>query len=248
MLDAGVPISRVNPLHARRFAEATGRLAKTDRIDAAMLAKMGVAVEPRQLEAHQNDIAVLKELNLARRGLAKDLRAENNRLSVLTIARLKVLCRRRIRQIESQMAVIKAEIQALTNASSYLAKRFKIISSIPGFSVVSGAAVLSEMPELGALDGKAAASLAGLAPMNRESGLWKGRSSIRGGRAELRRSLFMPALVAIRNDPNMKRRYEELRSRGKPGKVAVVAIMRKMIVMANALLKDGREWKPLAPD
>lgn len=247
MLEAKVPISKVNPLYARRFAEATGRLAKTDQIDASVLARMGTALEPRLVEASNVAVEELKEFNLARRGLAKNLRAENNRLKVLTIPSLKMLCRRRIRQIEAQMKVIQGEISKLIRQDSQLSRRFKIIASIPGISLVSGSAILAEMPELGTLEGKAVASLAGLAPMNRESGLWKGRSSIRGGRSELRRSLYMPALVAIRRDPAFKKRYAALREKGKPGKVAVVAIMRKMLITANALIRDDREWKAAPP-
>lgn len=247
MLKAQVPITKVNPLHARRFAEAIGRLAKTDRIDAAMLAKMGTAIDVRLVEANDQDMDELQELNLARRGLAKDLRAESNRLEVLTLPRLQTLCRRRIRQVKSQMEIVEKEIAKLATRSSDLARRFGILRSIPGISLVSGSAILAEMPELGTLDNKTVASLAGLAPINRESGLWKGKSSIRGGRAELRRSLFMPAMVAIRYEPTMRKRYADLRERGKPGKVAIVAVMRKLLILANALIRDDREWSPTAP-
>lgn len=188
MLAEALPLSKVNPLHARRFAEATGQLAKTDRIDASMLARMGVAVDNRRVEATDVEILALKELSLARRNLARDLAIERNRLEAMTIARLKVLCRRRIKQIEGQMKEVEKEIAKAAQLTKRIKRRMEIITSIPGISNVAGASILSEMPELGSMDGKAAASLAGLAPMNRESGYWKGKSRIRGGRREVRKA------------------------------------------------------------
>lgn len=247
MLAEAMPLTKVNPLYARRFAEATGHLAKTDKIDATMLARMGVAVDHRRVEATEEDILVLKELSLARRNLARDLVIEKNRLEAVTISRLKVLCRRRIRQIESQMKEVEKEITKTSKAKASIKRRMEIITSIPGINYVAGASILSEMPELGTMTGKTTASLAGLAPMNRESGYWKGKARIRGGRRELRKAMFMPAVVAVRLIPAMKKRFHELKDKGKPGKVALVAVMRKILLMINALIRDDREWTPHSP-
>ena len=125
-----------------------------------------------------------------------------------------------------------------------LSRKAEVLTSVPGIGPVTAAGLLSEMPELGAIDGKAAASLAGLAPVTRESGAWKGRSFIRGGRAKPRRMLYMAVVSAIRHNPDFVRKYRELRDRGKPPKVALTAIVRKMLVLANTLLRQDRFWSP----
>jgi len=128
-----------------------------------------------------------------------------------------------------------------------LRKRMEILQSIPGVGPVTAFAMMIDMPELGTITNKQAASLAGLAPMTRQSGAWNGHAGIRGGRARLRHSLFMPALVALRHNPDLKATYDALIATGKARKVAVVAIMRKLLVLANALLRNGHTWKPVAP-
>ena len=122
-----------------------------------------------------------------------------------------------------------------------------ILVSIPGIATTTALAMLTEMPELGTLDGKQAASLAGLAPISRQSGKWQGKERIRGGRPLLRRAIYMPAQVAVRFNPALKAKYDQFIQAGKPAKVALTAIMRKLIVMANALLRDGRKWAEISP-
>ena len=131
-------------------------------------------------------------------------------------------------------------------ADDALSRRAEILTSMPGVAEVTAAALMAKMPELGRLEAKAAASLAGLAPVTRESGAWKGRSFIRGGRSGARRVLFMAALTAITHNPDMARKYRQLRARGKPAKVALTAVMRKLVVLANALLQQDRPWSPRA--
>ena len=128
-----------------------------------------------------------------------------------------------------------------------LARRASILRSIPGISAITAVAMLVEMPELGTLDPKAAASLAGLAPVTRQSGNWRGHAAIRGGRAGLRQALYMPALVAVRFNPDLRAKFEALVNAGKPTKLAITAIMRKMLILAHALLRDRREWAAAAP-
>jgi len=241
---AGLPLVKVNPRQARRFAEATGKLAKTDRLDAALLARMGalLAIEPRP--ARSKALAELKELHIAREALVKDRTAAKNRAKIRTLALLKRQNAQRLDQIERQIAAIDAAILAFIEANAELAKRFAILTSIPGVSQITAFALLIEMPELGTLEARQAASLAGLAPVARQSGRWTGRAFIRGGRASVRQALYMPALVAARFNPELKAKYTQLVKAGKPAKLALTALMRKLIVLANALLRARRTWTP----
>jgi transposase len=243
---AGVAMVKVNPRYARRFAEATGRLAKTDRIDASLLARMGAALD---LQPHPGSSEVdqdLRELSLARRALIKDRTAARNREQVAQNALIRRQLKARLSQIEKQIGEIEGAMAAIVAADEALARRREILASIPGIGAVTAMVILVEMPELGHLEGKQAASLAGLAPMTRESGGWKGRSRIQGGRASLRCGLYMPALVAVRLNPDLRRKYEALKEAGKPSKVAIAAVMRKLIVLANALVRDNRTWSTKA--
>ena len=239
---AGVPFVKVNPRQARRFAEAVGTLAKTDRLDAAMLARMGALLELQTRPPRSEALLELKELHLAREALVKDRTAAKNRRSALTAALLKRQNTLRLEQIERQMTAIEAAILEQIHADPDLSRRFAILKSIPGVSALTACALLIEMPELGALEPEQAASLAGLAPIARQSGRWTGHAFIRGGRAPVRRAVYMPALVAAQFNPDMKATYDRLRAAGKPAKLALTAVMRKLIVLANALLKANRTW------
>lgn len=243
---AGVPFAKVNPRQARRFAEATGKLAKTDRQDAAMLARMGALLQLPTRPPRSEIVLELKELHLAREALVKDRTAAKNRGKVLILSLLKRHNAQRLDQIDRQIAAVEAAMRDIVNADTDLSARFDILTSIPGVSAITAFALLVEMPELGALEAGEAASLAGLAPVARQSGRWTGRSFIRGGRAGLRQALYMPALVAMRFNPDLKTKYRQLVAAGKPAKVAIAAIMRKLIVLANALLRANRPWEPRA--
>ena len=239
---AGMPLAKVNARQARRFAEATGKLAKTDRADAAMLARMGDALALAVRPISSEMLGELKELNLARQALIKDRTAAKNRAKILSVPLLKQQNTRRRKQIDVQIAAIETEIHARIAQDKQLAERLAILESIPGISKITAFTLLIEMPELGSLDGKQAASLAGLAPVARQSGRWSGRAFIRGGRAGLRQTLYMPALVAARFNPVLEAHYRKLIDAGKPAKVAITAIMRKLIVLSNALLRERRIW------
>lgn len=244
---AGLPLAKVNPRQARRFAEATGKLAKTDRTDAATLARMGALLEPEPRPVASALLEQLGELHRARRALVKDRTAARNRQKVLSLPLLKRQNTARLKQIESQLAAIDRELEALIASEPELARRFDILRTIPGISNLAAFALLIDMPELGTLDQRQVASLAGLAPVTRQSGTWSGRASIRGGRAQLRQALYMPALVAARFNPELKAKYDQLIAAGKPPKVAITAVMRKLLILANALLRDRREWSPNLP-
>jgi transposase len=176
----------------------------------------------------------------------KDRTAAKNRRQVLTESLLKRQNTQRLEQIKRQIVAIEAAILEQIRVDPDLAQRFAILTSIPGVSAITAFALLIEMPELGALEAGQAASLAGLAPVARQSGRWTGRAFIRGGRAAVRQAVYMPALVAARFNPDMKAKYRQLIDAGKPAKVALTAVMRKLILLANALLKANRTGSPKA--
>lgn len=238
------PLVKINPLRARRFAQATGTLAKTDRIDAAILARLAATLQPDIRPVRTKVMAQLAELMNARDGLVRDRTALKNREKNLTIALLKRHARQRLEQVARQIEAIDAQAQALIDADPELARKRDIIASIKGVGPITAAYLVATMPELGTLENKQAASLAGLAPVTRQSGQWKGKSHIHGGRANVRQALYMPALVAARFNPDLKAKYTALISTGKPAKLAITAIMRKLVVTANALLKANRNWRP----
>jgi transposase len=241
---AGLPLVKVNPRQARCFAEATGKPAKTDCLDAALLARMGALLELETRPARSDALTELKELHIAREALVKDRTAARNRAKIQTLALLKRQNAQRLDQIERHIAAIDAAILALIQANLDLAGRFPILTSIPGASKITAFALLTEMPELGSFEPGQAASLAGLAPVARQSGRWTGRAFIRGGRASVRKALYMPAIVAMRFNPHLKAKYMQLVKAGKPAKVALTALMRKLLVLANALLRARRTWTP----
>ena len=151
----------------------------------------------------------------------------------------------RLRRIEADLGALDAAIHALISQDEALTRRHSLLLSIPGISTVTAAALIALMPELGTLDRRAAAKLAGLAPITRQSGQWRGKSFIGGARALVREALYMPARVAARFNPDLTRVYDRLVGNGKPPKAATTAVMRKLIVLANALLRNGRKWQPM---
>lgn len=244
---AGFAVAVVNPLRARLFAEAAGMLAKTDGVDAKMLALMGVALEPRADPPAPEAVEALAELVRARNAAVAEKTALANRLHASRTAFLKAELKRRIKAAGDHVARLSAEIERRIAADPALARRYAILISIPGFGPAVGADLLVDLPELGRLSGKAAASLAGLAPWPDDSGDRNGPRHIKGGRAGPRRALYWAALSAARFNPDLKGFYNRLRDAGKKPKVALVALMRKLLVLANALLKENRPWTPLRP-
>jgi len=240
--DCGLPYAKINPRQARCFAEATGKFAKTDRVDAIMLARLGALLTPTQSTIKSQLLEDLNELHVARRGLMKDRTAIKNRLHSLVLPFLKRRATQQLKQIDAYIADIDEHCRDLVDADPQLRQRRDILLTIPGIGELTALILLIEMPELGTLDKRQAAALAGLAPMTRQSGTWKGKSFIRGGRANLRKALYMPALVASRFNQDLKQKYQAMIEAGKPPKVAITAIMRRLITIANALLRDQRKW------
>lgn len=243
-LGAHLPLVKVNPLQARRFAQAQGVRAKTDAVDAKMLAEMGnvFALEPDEpADKIQHD---LKELRSFRAGLLKDRTGIICRLKTQTLSITRRQSKARLAQVDKQISEINDEVARLISSSDTLAHSMKILRSIPGIGAVCAATILTEMPEIGSMDRKQVASLTGLAPITRQSGQWRGKSFIQGGRKIVRDALYMPALVAMRHNPEFKAKYQALIKAGKPPKVAITALKRKLIELANALIKANRNWEP----
>lgn len=243
-LSRGLPLVKVNPLQARRFAQARGTRAKTDAVDARMLAMMGAALdlEP-DAPADKNQYA-LKELQIARMALIKERTRLLNRQKTQTLAILRRQSKARLDQIKRQIAEVEEAALTLLRTSPERVRALDILRSIPGLGRVTAMAILVECPEIGTMTRKQIASLAGLAPMTQQSGQWRGKAFIQGGRKFLRDTLYMPALVAARFNPDLQQKYHAMTQAGKPAKVALTALMRKLIELANALIKQNRKWTP----
>lgn len=241
-LSGKLPLVKVNPLQARRFAQACGTHAKTDAVDARCLARMGAALGLEPDEPVAESLRELRDLQVARTALIKERTRLRNRGQVQTNAVLKRQTRTRLNLIERQLGELDAEIAKRIAEDETSARKRDILGSIPGIGRVAAAAILTFLPEIGTLGRKQAGSLAGLVPHSRESGQWKGKSFISGGRKPLRDALYMPALVAMRFNPDLKAKYQQLREAGKPAKVAIVALMRKLVEIANVLVKADRLW------
>ena len=236
------PLVKVNPLQARRFAEACGTRAKTDALDACGLARMGDALALEPDVPISKTTRILKDLQVARTALIKDRTRLRNRAHIQTNKVLQRQTKARLALVEKHIVQLDEEIDALIEANKTTARHRDILRSIPGLGQVVTAAILTFLPEIGTLDRRQVGSLAGVVPHTRQSGQWKGKSFISGGRKPLRDALYMPALVAMRFNPDLKIKYQALRKAGKPAKVAIVAIMRKLIETANALVKADRFW------
>jgi len=239
-----LPLVKVNPLQARRFAQSRGVRAKTDAVDARMLAEMGraLALEPDAPAAR--DRPILKELQVARTALVKDKVRAQNQLARQRQPLTRKLTRARLCQIKTQIKQIDTAIRAQIETCPTRHRTLNLIESIPGIGRVVANTILIEFPEIGTLTKKAVASLAGLAPMTRQSGRWRGKAFIQGGRKPLRDALYMPALVAIRFNPELAEKYQQMKTAGKPSKVAIAAVMRKLLILANTLVKEERKWTP----
>jgi transposase len=239
----GYPVVVINARQSRNFAKAANQLAKTDRVDAAILAWFGEAMKPPIRSFASDAQAEIQGLVTRRRQLVEMLTAEQNRLSGLrgtagqdVEAHLDWL-RERIKQIDEQL---KTQIQ---ECQSWSAKQTRL-KSVPGVGNVVAATLLALLPELGELSTQKISTLVGVAPLNRDSGQMQGKRTIYGGRAAVRQMLYMATLVAVRHNPVIKAFYDRLLQRGKVKKVALVACMHKLLTILNAMLKNGTDWQP----
>jgi transposase len=234
---ANVAVSVLNPARVRHFARATGQLAKTDHIDAAVLSDYGAKLQPKATAARTAQEQQLTELIRRRAQLLEILVAQRQQVEALTIPILKRQAQGFIRRLESDLAQILELLKNLRATAPELDGKVEKLQAIKGVGTVTAMAVLAELPELGTLNRRQAAGLAGLAPHPRDSGQWHGKRSIGGGRPQVRRALYMAALVAAHSNHRLKEFYQRLRAAGKPAKVALTAVMRKLIVLMNQILK-----------
>jgi transposase len=247
LAQAGLFVAIVNPLRARLFAEAAGALAKTDRIDARMLAVMGAALRLQARPPAPEQMEALQELVRTRSAATRDLTGLKNRRGAAQTPFLKTELRRQIGNLERSIARLSVEIERRIADDPALARRRQILLSIPSVGPAVAAVLLADCAELGALSAKATALLAGLAPIARDTGDTSGQRHIKGGRKTVRNALYMAALSAARANPPLKAFYQRLRAQGKKPKVALTAVMRKLIILANTLIKDDRQWQSNSP-
>ena len=241
LLGAGVPVARVNPLRVRRFAQSRGVLAKTDRADASALAEFARANALRPLAPAGENAEMLRELTARSRQLVEQCVANRNQREHATLKAGRDSVDRTVRHLRAELGRVEGEIQRLIDADAALAARQRRLLSVTGVGPRVSAVLVSELPELGALDRRKIAALVGVAPFNDDSGGRSGPRHIRGGRATVRAALYMATLVAVRHDPVMRDHYRRLRVAGKPKKVALVACMRKKLNHLTSLLRNPEQ-------
>lgn len=246
LLSAGIPVAVVNPRQARDFARSLGRLAKTDAIDAEVLARFASLGCLRRSEKRPENAAVLDDKVTRRRQVIAMLNAEGNRLAQMTDKPTVAMIRKVVRLLEQQREDLDRQIAGLIESDDDWRGRRDLLAGVPGVGEVSANALIAHPPELGKLSRTAIAALVGVAPMNCDSGTMRGRRAVRGGRAEVRSSLYMAAFNATRYNPVLKAFAERLSKAGKPFKVVVTAVMRKLLTILNAMLKNNTPWKEAA--
>jgi transposase len=248
MLSAiGHQVAVINPLRSRIFAELIGALAKTDRLDARVLALLAERIRPDPTPTPPELLETLQELVNARCAATAETTALVNRLGATDNGFLKSELRRRIVSLRTHVRRLEAQIERQMLTDAGLSQRHAILMSIPGIGPVAAITLLAGLAELGHCSGKQASMLTGLAPIARDSGQRHGPRHIRGGRAQVRLALYMPALAAARYNPDLKAFYTRLRAAGKPAKLALVAVMRKLVVLANTLITQNRNWTQTPP-
>jgi transposase len=235
---AGRPVCLVNARQVRAFARGLGRLEKTDRLDAAVLRHYGACVQPRPVPPPDPALLRLQQLVRARAHYAGQLQGERNRLELLDDPALRRLNQQQCGHWEGVLAKLDAEVREQVEAHPRLRDRVQTLCLVCGVGEQTALTLVAEFPELGRLNARAAAKLAGLAPLSQESGQWQGRRRIAHGRASVRRALFQAALVAARHNEHLRPFYLRLRANGKPPKLALIAVARKLLIFLNRLLKD----------
>lgn len=238
---AGLPVAVVNPRQVRSYARSVGQLAKTDRIDARILARFAAAVQPEARPLPEAETREIEALITRRRQLVAMITAEANRLSAApSITRNEI--KTHIAWLRRQQAKIDETIDDRVRRSPIWRAKDDLLRSVPGIGSKTSSTLLAMLPELGTLNSKQIAALVGVAPLNQDSGTFRGRRRVYGGRVRVRTALYMAALVASRYNPVLKDFYGRLRAAGKPAKVALVACMRKLLIIVNAMVRCGRAW------
>jgi len=239
----GLPTAVVNPRQVRDYAKAFNRLAKTDKIDAQTLADFAATVQPRLSEIPGKNRQKLQALGTRRRQVQHMITQENNRISRVEDRQMGTMIRQAIRLYEKQLAKINTQIEHLIARDDQMQQRAEMIQSVPGLGPAVTGVLLAELPELGQLNREQVAKLVGVAPINRDSGTMRGRRTTGGGQHTIRNPLFMAAMVAARFNPTIKAFYQRLLNNGKPKMVALVACMRKLLVILNTMIKNNQKWQ-----
>jgi len=243
---ANLPVVVVNPTRIRRFAQAIGKLAKTDKIDAHVIAHFAQAVQPPVRDLPDAVTLRLAALVQRRRQLLNNRVAEQNRRRTAH-AEIQEDIDNHISWLTKAITALEQDIDALIQAHATWREQARLLQSVPGVGTVTAAVILAELPELGDVNRQQIAALAGLAPFNKDSGPRTGKRRIYGGRASVRSAMYMAALVAVRYNPVLKAFYQRLLDKGKEKKVALTACARKLLVILNAMLRDSQPWRPPAP-
>lgn len=239
--DANIPYVIANPVHVKRFAGAIGQRAKTDKLDAKLIAHYAEAIQPALTKLKPDSMRLMADLVVRRNQLLSMQTMEKNRLQIMpkqlamTIKPILTAFKKQIEKIEKKI------VDLIESCPEYQAKNV-ILQSMPGIGKIAAASIISNLPELGYITNKQAAALVGVAPMNRESGRYKGHRKIQGGRAQVRTVLYMAMMSAMQCNPVFKSTYQRLQAEGKPKKVAIIACVRKMVIILNSMLRDGVLW------
>jgi transposase len=240
---AALPVVVINPRQVRQFARATGRLAKTDTLDAQTIAAFAAAVRPPVRAIPDAQARLLTQLVARRRQLVDMLGAEQNRRQLIEPA-LQGRLDAHIRWLQQAVHELDEDIHTAIRSSPMWRATEDLLRSVPGIGPITASTLIADLPELGRLDRRKIAALVGVAPINRDSGTVRGRRMIAGGRAPVRHVLYMATVAAIRHNAIIAAFYRRLVADGRPGKLAVTAAMRKLLVILNAILRDGRPWQP----
>jgi transposase len=245
LVEEKLPVAMVTPSWVRYFAKSTGTLAKTDKIDARMLVRYGRANHPPVMKVRTEHLERMSALMARRSQVSSALVSEKNHLSTSMYPDVKALIEASIQNLEQQIMQLEEMIAEIIDQCPELKHNEKIICSVPGAGKITAAILLADLPELGTLDHKKIAALVGVAPFNRDSGYYRGKRRIKGGRQSIRKVLYMAAMTAMRWNPVIKEFYERLLARGKAKNVAIVACMHKLLTFINAMIRSQTMWRPV---
>jgi len=240
---AALPLAVVNPAQVRHYAQALGRHAKTDRIDAEVIARFAAATRPEPRPLPDEVTQLLADLVMRRRQIITMMVAERQRATRLP-TRLRRSCERVVRLLEKELAALDQDIDTVVRGSPAWRAKEDLLASVIGIGDITARTLIAELPELGTLDRRKIAALVGVAPFTRQSGQWQGKSFIAGGRPTVRAALFVATMAAVRHNPTIRAFRQRLLAKGKPKMVAMIACMRKLLTILNAILRDQKPWQP----
>ena len=241
--NANLPFTIANPIHVKRFAGAIGQRAKTDKLDAQLIAHYSEAIKPKLSQLKPDTMQAMSDLVTRRNQLLTMQTMEKNRLQIMP-KEISSSIKPLLTALKNQLEKIELKLVKLINECDEYKTKNDIIQSVPGVGNVVTFHLISDMPELGYLTNKQASALLGVAPINRESGIYEGKRSIRGGRHQIRTAMYMAMMSAMQCNPIFKATYERLVAAGKPKKIAIIACVRKLIVILNSMIRDGVMWDP----